>query len=160
MANAISLALEIFGLAAAISLLASFTLAWLGSRLTPLGRGDPLVLPCAVSLGFFAGYAELPRDWASLIPQPDQPWQWLPYCGVVAAILAALVASQTKSQAWNLAVLVAAPITASFLTPGWPVLGMGQRALWCVLVIYLLAISAPLLFLPARLPNKASAALL
>src|SRR2546421_7006728 len=107
MANAISLAWEIFGLAAGASLLASFALAFLGTRLTPLYHGAYWINPCAVAFSFFAGYAVLPRDWASLIPQQGQPWQWLPYGGVAAAVLSGVVAIQTKSHAWRFAVLIA-----------------------------------------------------
>jgi len=159
-ANALSLALEIFGLATVVALGCSFILTWLGRKLTPAAHSGYFIPPGAVALGFFAGYAMLPRDWAPFIPGQNQPWQWLPYAGLVAAILASSFAPEAKSQAWKFAIIPAAAITAIYLTPSWPVFGLGPEKLRWVLLVYLLLIGVPLQHLPARLLNRSFAALL
>jgi len=152
--EALDLALEIFGLAAAGALVASLAVAWMARRITPARASGYYIAPCAVAIGFFAGYVVLPREWAALIPDPNQRWQWLPYGGLMAALFAVGCPPAPKSQAWRFAVIAAAPIAAYYLTPNWPVFGLPQQQLRWALVMYLLLVGVPLQYLPARLLDQ------
>jgi len=146
--------MEIFGLAAITALVASLAIAWSARRLTPAKGSGYFIVPCAVAIGFFAGYAALPRDWAGFIPAANQRWQWLPYGGLMAALFAVGCPPAPKSQAWKFAVIAAAPIAAAYLTPNWPVLGLAREKLRWILLIYLMLVGVPLQYLPARVVNR------
>jgi hypothetical protein len=150
MANAVGLALDIFGLPALVALAASLVLVLLGRTLAPAPYASGVVLPWAFALSVVAGYALLPREWAAWHPHQDQPWQWLPYCGIFAAF-AASVGSRMSSYGgvrW-LVPGTAALAGAALLVPSWQVLGLGRWAVRCIVALYLIAICIPLL-LPAR----------
>src|SRR5205814_1500191 len=153
-AEALSLALDIFGLAAGAALMTALVLAWAARRIMPPRRSGHFIGPCAAAIGFFAGYAMLPRDWAGFRPDYQQPWTWLPYLGLVAASFAAAFPPSRRSQAWKFVLIVVAPIAAACLTPNWPVFGLTRERLQWVLVVYLLLVGVPLQYLPARVANK------
>ena len=134
MAEALSLALDIFGLAAGAALITALVLAWAARRIMPPRRSGHFIGPCAAAIGFFAGYAIFPRDWAGFRPDHQQPWTWLPYLGLMAAIFAAAFPPSRRSQAWKFVLIVVGPIAAMYLTPNWPVFGLPldphQQVIW------------------------------
>jgi len=156
----LSLGLEIFGLAAVAAFVASLALAWTVRRIMPASASGYFIVPCAVAIGFVAGYAVLPREWAGFIPEENQRWQWLPYGGLMAALFAVGCPPGPRSQAWRFAVIAAAPIAAFYLTPKWPVFGLAQQKLRWIMAVYLLLVGVPLQYLPARLLDQGLLALM
>jgi len=152
MANAIGLALDIFGLPALAALAASITLVLLGRAVAP--ARPAVLLPWLVSVSFIAGYALLPREWASWLPRQDQPWQWLPYCGLIPALAASLAALARSNRLRWLGAISAVVVCAILLVPSWQVLGLSRWTMRCAAGIYLLIICVPLLLLPAALPGR------
>ncbi len=151
MAQALNLALDIFGLAAGGALVVSLAAAWTGRKVTPPRWNGDFLGPCAVAIGFIAGYALLPRDWAGWKLDASQPWTVLPYLGAMAAVLVAAFPPGAKSQTWRRFVLFfVAPIAAMYLTPNWPVFGLGREKVRWVLIVYLLLVALPLQYLPER----------
>jgi hypothetical protein len=128
-------------------------LTWIGRRLAPADHRGGFVLPVAVALGYFAGYATLPRSWAALWPQANQAWQWLPSLGILAAAISTFTHVFPKSAAWRLAVVAVAPLVAAALAPTWPVYGLSRQPLIWLIIIYLLAVGIPLQYLSKRLFN-------
>jgi len=110
-------------------------------------------LPFAIALAYFIGYALLPRDFAAFVPQPNQSWQWLPYLGLGTAGISTLAQAFPRWRAWNLSVLVAAPLVAAAITPAWPIFGLARPPLIGLFAIYLLVVGISLQQLPPRLLN-------
>lgn len=154
MAQAIGLLLEIFGLAAIVALAVGLTVAAGGSRLIRLSRGSNLVLPSAVVVGFVAGYLVLPRSFAAIVPQQNQPWQWLPCFAAIAAILSASLSPLSRPAAWILPLVVSACIAAAVLAPTWPIFGLTRRPLHLMVAIYLAVVGGPLLYLPSQVRER------
>jgi hypothetical protein len=151
--QSLNLALEIFGLAAGVALVVSLATAWTARRVTPARWSGHFIAPCAVAIAFVAGYALLPRDWAGWEPEANQPWTWLPYVGLLAAVFAAAFPPGARSQAWRLVLIVVALIAAVYLTPNWPVFGLARQHVRWVLVAYLLLVGMPLQYLPTRVAD-------
>lgn len=128
-------------------------LTWIGRRLAPADHRGGFVLPVAVALGYYAGYAALPRSWAALWPQANQAWQWLPYLGILAAAFSTFAHVFPRSPAWRLAVVAVAPLVAAALAPTWPVYDFSRQPLIWLIAIYLLVVGIPLQCLPKRLFN-------
>jgi hypothetical protein len=155
--------LGIFGLPALAALLAALVLTWLGRRFAPADQRGAFVLPVAIALGYFAGYAVLPRSWAALLPQPNQAWQWLPYLGLFAAALAAVshaLAKAGRTITWYLAIFSIAPIVGAALAPSWSVYGLTRKPIIYLIAAYLIVVGIPLQRLPARLLNLSFLAVL
>src|SRR5262245_43351321 len=91
-------------------------LAWLFRSGLRAGPAERYVLATALAMGFFAGYAALPG-----IGQlaPSSRWHWLPYLGLMAAVVAALHAEVRRLQVarWSL-LAIAAILSAWKLVPG------------------------------------------
>ena len=143
--------LGIFGLPALAALGAALILTWLGRRFVPADYRGAFVVPFAVALAYFAGYAALPRSSAALWPQANFSWQWLPYLGLLAAAISSLTYSFPTSSVWRLAVWVVAPVVAAALAPTWIVYGLSRWSLIGLIVVYLLVVGIPMQYLPARL---------
>jgi hypothetical protein len=152
--EALSRLLEIFGLSAVAALVSSLFFAWTARVVTPQRWSGYFIAACAVAVGFVAGYAMLPRDWAGWKPDAVQPWTWLPYGGLLAAIFASAFPPVPRSQAWKLVLIAVAPMAAVYLTPNWPVFGLGREKVRLLLVGYLLLVGVPLQYLPARLVDR------
>jgi hypothetical protein len=148
--QAIGLLGDIFGLATIVSLAVALAVAAGGTRLIRSGRGSDLVLPCAIVIGFFAGYLMLPRSFAALMPQQNQPWQWLPYFAAMTAILSASLSPLSRPAAWVLPLVVSACIAAAAFAPRWSIFGLTQRPLHLVVALYLVLVGGPLLYLPGK----------
>jgi hypothetical protein len=128
----------------------------LGRRFAPADHRGAFVLPVAVALGYYAGYAVLPRSWAALLPQPNFSWQWLPYLGVFAAALAAIshaLAKAGRTITWYLAIMSIAPVVGAALAPSWTVFGLTRKPMIYLIAAYLIVIGIPLQRLPVRLLN-------
>jgi len=160
MRQALDLALDIFGLAAAAALVVSLALAWAARRLTPPRWAGHYIVACAVAVGFVAGYALLPRNWAAWKLDATQPWTSLPYLGLMAAIFAAAFPPAPRSQSWKFVLVAVGPIAAVYLTPNWAVFGLAREKARWILLAYLLLVGVPLQYLPARLANHALPAIL
>jgi hypothetical protein len=152
--QAIGLLGEIFGAAAIVALSVALAIAAGGSRLIRSGRGSDFVLPCALVIGFFAGYLMLPRSFAALVPQPNQPWQWLPYFAAITAILSASLSPLSRPAAWIFPLVVSACIEAAVFAPSWPIFGLTQRPLHLVVALYLVLVGGPLLYLPSKVGER------
>src|SRR5262245_22924292 len=83
-----------------------------------------------------------------------QPWTWLPYLCVLAAVFAASFPPGPRLQAWRFVLIVVSPIAAVYLTPSWPVFGLGRERVRWLLVGYLLLVGMPLQYLPAELIER------
>src|SRR6478609_5193576 len=115
----------------------TLVIAVIGSRWLRSGRGSDFVLPCAVVIGFFVGYLVLPRSFTALVPQQNQPWQWLPYFAAITAILSASLSPISRPAAWILPLVVSACIAAAAFAPSWPIFGLTQRPLHLLVALYL-----------------------
>jgi FtsH-binding integral membrane protein len=144
-AQAIGLLLDIFGLAAAASLATALVLTWLGRRLLPAGLASRFVLPFAVSIAYFAGYAILPRSFASFTPAQGQAWPWLPYLALLGAVFSGVIPDFSRISRRVIALIAIAGVAAAALSPTWPVYGFTQEPLRIFLAIYLLAVGFPLM---------------
>jgi hypothetical protein len=152
--QAIGLAVEIFGMAAIVALAVAIGTAFGGSRLLRSGGKSHFVLPLAVVIGYFAGYLLLPRSFAALTPQANQPWQWLPWLAAITVVLSASLSPWSRPSAWSLPLVVAACIAGAALAPGWPVFGLTRRPLQLVLALYLVFLGIPLLYLPRQAQKR------
>jgi hypothetical protein len=148
LAQAIGQVLEIFGVAAFAALATALCLTWLGQRFLPDGLVSRIVLPGAVAIAYFAGYAVLPRSFASFTPQQGQAWPWLPYLGVVGAAVAMALPQSARFSIRLIALIAISAIAAVVLSPTWPIYGLTRVPVAVFLAIYLLAIGFPLLSLP------------
>jgi hypothetical protein len=153
-AQAIGVAVEIFGAGAAVALAAALLTALGGWRIVRSGDGSNFILPCAVIVGFIAGYFALPRSFAPLTPQANQPWQWLPYFAVITGLSSASLSPFSRPGAWALPLVVSACIAAAVLAPSWPVFGLTRRPLQLVAALYLVMVGGPLLYLPGRIRTQ------
>ncbi len=160
MAQAIGQVIEIFGIAAFFALATALGLTWLGQRLLPAGPANRFVLPCAVSIAYFSGYATLPRAFATFSPQTGQAWAWLPYLGLLAAITAASPPPTTKLSIRVILLTILATLSAVALSPIWSVYGFSRIPLAVFLSIYLLAVGFPLQQSPPHSYNRQSLYLL
>lgn len=154
MTQAIGLLGDIFGLATIVALAVALAVAAGGMRLIRWGRGSDFVLPCAVVAGFFLGYLVLPRSFAALVPQQNQPWQWLPHFAAIAAILSASLSPTSRPAAWSLPLVVSACMAAAAFAPNWPVFGLTRRPLHLMAALYLVFVGGPLLYLPRRVCER------
>lgn len=122
---------------------------WLGRRLFPPRIGERWAAPLAVALGVMAAYALLP-DWASLVPQ--RHWQWLPYLGLLAAVVGPAAQAAQRFLWWRYVIFLAlAGVTAAFLVPTWPSLAPSRPISIVLLATYLFAVMALVDALPDRL---------
>ncbi len=160
MAQAIGILLEIFGIAALVALAIARALTLLGLRHLPAGPANRFVLPFAVAVAYFAGYATLPRAFATFTPQTGQAWAWLPYLGLLAAFLAATPPISTKLPLRLILLTLLAALSAVLLSPTWPVYGFTRIPLAVFLTIYLLAVGLPLQLSPPHSRNRLSLYLL
>jgi hypothetical protein len=153
-AAAFGLALEIFGVAAAASLVVSLVVA-IAVRLVA-GRREVgrFVFPIAAALGFAAGYSLLPRDFAVWQPESSRPWTWLPYGAAVAALIAVGFQCIPAPRVRMLADVPLAIVAAFCLTPTWEVAGMKPVFMSCVLLGYLLLVGAGFTLLAGKLPPR------
>ena len=133
-------------------------LAWFFRRTLRAGPAERYVLATALAAGFFAGHAILP-GFGQLAP--TSRWQWLPYLGVMAAVVAALHAEMRalRIAKWSL-VAIAAILSAWKLVPAGDVLGIPRYAWVALLALYLSLLTAGLEALPDRLSGPALPALL
>lgn len=151
---AIGLVLEIFGSAALVALVVALCLTWLGQRFLSDGLVSRVVFPGAVAIAYFAGYAVLPRSFASFTPQQGQYWTWLPYLGLVAAAITAVFPYfiRLSARLTTLAAIIGA--AAASLTPTWPVYGFTHEPIAIFLSFYLAAVGLPLLNLLSNRPAR------
>lgn len=148
MAQAIGQVIEIFGSAAFVALATALCLTWLGQRFLPNGLASRAVLPGAVAIAYFAGYAVLPRSFASFAPQPGQAWPWLPYLGLLAAAIAAALPQASRFSIRLIVLIAISAIAAVVLSPTWPVYGFTRVSVAVFLAIYLLAVGLSAVNLP------------
>ncbi len=151
----IDLLTGIFGWPALVALAAALVLTWLGRRIAPSDHRCSFVLPVAVALAYFVGYAALPRSFAALVPQANQAWQWLPYLGLIAAAIAVIFQALPRFGAWRLAVMAVASLVAMTLAPTWPIYGFSGWSVIGAITVYLLVDGIPLQHLPPRVLNLA-----
>jgi hypothetical protein len=144
-AQAIGQVLEIFGVAAFVALATALCLMWLGQRHLPAGLTSRVVLPGAIAIAYFAGYAVLPRSFASFVPQQGQSWPWLPYLGFVAAAISAVFPYFVRISTRLIALITISGMAGALLSPTWAVYGFTRDSLGIFLAFYLLAIGLPLL---------------
>jgi hypothetical protein len=156
-AQAISLALDIFCWQALIAGIVSLAIAWSASRYLPTSVRDGFAFPAAAALGFFAGYALLPRDSAPLLP--SQSRDFLPYLALIAAVASASAAGRRPFIRWTI-FLITIALAASLLTPTWAIFGLTRPASIVVLIVYLLLLSLTLETVPPRLTGRIYVALL
>jgi len=152
--QAIGLLGAVFGLATIVAVASALVVAALGTRLIRSGRGNGFLLPCAVVIGFFAGYLMLPREFAALVPQQNRPWQWLPCFAAITAILSASLSPLSRPAAWILPLVVSACIAAAVFAPSWPIFGLTRRPLHLVVGLYLVLVGGPLLYLPSKVRER------
>ena len=145
MAQAIGQVIEIFGIAAFVALATALCLTWLGQRFLSSDLASRIALPCAVSIAYFAGYAVLPRDFASFIPQQGQSWPWLPYLAFAAAAISAVFPYFLRISTRLIVLITICAVTGALLSPTWPVYGFTRDRLGIFLTFYLLAVGLPLL---------------
>ena len=150
MSSAISLLFDIFGLPALIALVVAGITTWLNLRFVRSDRARRSTLPIAAVFAFWAGYLLLPRSFAALGPQEGRSWTWMPYIGLITAVLAASLPRSPRWYIWIPISLVTAALTAYLLAPTWPVYGFNRIPLVIFLTLYLLAIDVPLQGLPDR----------
>jgi len=153
------LALEIFGLAAAVSLAVSFVVAWLAPRLLGAGARAFASQPIALTVGYCAGYLILPRSWAALVP--DQSWHWLPVLSMLAAVATAAWSGRGRLALLPWFALVAlAALAGHLLTPSWTVFGLSWPLSTVVAIGYFILIATSLECLPPRFLGQPMIALL
>lgn len=131
-------------------LLTSFILTWLGLFAARHPRLQSALLPFAIALAFVAGYAVLPRDFAGFVPEPGQPWKWLPYLAVLSAAIPSALSAFDKPWAAGLALFATMPIIAICLKPNWPVWSLEPPTSRWLLLAYLLLVGLPLALLPPK----------
>jgi hypothetical protein len=148
-AQALGLALDIFGLAALVAGVTSLVVALSGARVLPPGMNERLTLPLALALGYCAGYVALPRNWAALVPQPAQSWQWLPHLAIATAAIS--IATVGRHLALRLIVLIVVSVISGWLlTPTWPIFGLERPASIAILSGYIFVMTAVLGIAPPR----------
>jgi hypothetical protein len=140
---ALGLALEIFGPAALVAGVTSLLIVAIVQRWLPVVGSKCWALPVAVAFGYCAGYAALP-SWAALLPQQGRAWQWLPYLGVLA-VCCAFINERYRVAHW-LAAASLEILSASLLTPNWPIFGLSWPASIVVLSAYLFGLFCALEF--------------
>jgi hypothetical protein len=96
----------------------------------------------------------LPRSFAALVPQQNQAWQWLPYFGVITALLSASLSPMSRPAAWIFPLVIAACTAAAAFAPNWPIFELPPRWLHMVVACYLLIVGGPLLYLPGRVQER------
>ncbi len=121
---------------------------------------QPKVRQCALafsaSVAFLIGYWLLP-DWASMVPK--RHWHWLPYLGLLAAMVGPLGSSPHKipiAQRWlgHLLLLSLAFLAAWLLVPTWSRL-QGVRLVYVpALAMYLFIVITCLRPLASRVPSR------
>ena len=95
---------------------AALAVSWAGSKLagkTSLGRFAPAI---ACAAGLWVGYALL--EPAALLPKVY--WNWLPWIGLIAAIVGPLGLRGDRRQLWSWGVWLAVVVASAWLlTPTW-----------------------------------------
>src|SRR5262245_31301822 len=144
----LGLASDIFvGLGTLAAAVTALVVAAVASRLLfPARLNERFGLAVAAATAFFVGYIFVFR-WRSALA-PEQAWEWLPYLGVVAASCAASV-NHKRAIRW-LVLAGLAIITASLLTPRWPIFGLSWPISIVVVAVYLLVIVVALDTCPPR----------
>lgn len=147
MEQAIGLVLEIFGPAAIVALATALIITWLGQVFLAPELAQRFVFPCALAVGYLAGYLALPRSFAGLMPEPGRAWPWLPYLGLFSGSIGMALPKSGRLLCSFMALLAIALVAAA-LSPTWTVYGFSRIPLALFLGLYLLAVSRALQLYP------------
>jgi hypothetical protein len=145
--------LEIGVYGGAIPFAVALALVYLIGRLSPALLFDRFAMAAALAVAFFVGWVLLPDGWTPLKPQ--RPWHWLPYLGLLAAVLGAIGYTQSAWSPQRLATnVVAATVAAWLLAPNWPDLEPPRYVYILLLGGYQFALMTLLDALPDRLLGR------
>jgi hypothetical protein len=128
----------------------SAVVLWLAGRWSRRGRYAAGGLAFVVA--YWAGYLLLAWMESGYRLWPTQPWQWIPYLAVIAA-LGGMVAAAAQSYVVvsRLAVLTVCVVSAWLLVPAWPDLQPPRGVTTSLLAVYLFLLSSSIAALPDRL---------
>src|SRR5262245_38115426 len=133
-------------------------LVWLIRRVLSPDPAERYVLATACGAAIFVGYLVIP-GFASLAP--TSRWQWLPYVGVMAAMVSCLPARGGALGALRWTLIAAAGLLAAWkLVPMWENLWPPRTVSIALLAAGLITVTAGLEWLPNRLCGTALPGLL
>jgi hypothetical protein len=145
---AIDVVLYVGVLPAVTALVAYFTLAFT----LPREIGARYAAGGAFALGVFASFATLPST-RSVIP--SQYWEWIPYFGLLAALVAGLAGAHGVSRGERIVTtLLTCILGAWFFVPTWPDLEPSRSAYVATVATGMFLLAVLLEPLPARLPGR------
>jgi hypothetical protein len=146
----------------AVPFAVALAIVYLARRMAPPHVFERVAMAAALAMAFFVTWVLLPDGWTPL--KPARPWHWLPYLGLLAALLSCAAIRTTpfadsgratqRSLTYALRIvtnLVTAASAGWLLAPNWPDLEPSRYVYVLLLAGYLFALMTLLDALPDRL---------